>query len=336
MEMTAARSPNGFAKRCMLMLVSWVAAIAASATPPALAAPPSPLDALDASRMDAKDRISGLPTELVAILGSYRGRHAEPVTCLAVSPDGRWLASGSRDRTVRLWVPATLAQRQVLTGYVGDVHSVVFSSDSKRIFSTAEDGKVHIDQLHDSHWTPLKSVPLIPRGLAVVFPDAATVLSSAWPRTNNDLRLFRLVGNRVESTPADLTGLIQWPEGGAALSPDGRWLACGGTGKAKRGLAIVVFIWDLRDRASRPRWTLDMPMGHIHSVAFSPDGHTLLVGDDQGAIALWSFGESAPQKRAHLAAHKGAVNVLVFSPDGKRLVSGSYDNQIGVWNWQEG
>jgi WD40 repeat protein len=81
---------------------------------------------------------------------------------------------------------------------------------------------------------------------------------------------------------------------------------------------------------------LDMPSGHIHSVAFSPDGRTLLVGDDNGEIALWSFGESEPEKRGQFVAHKDAVNVLVFSPDGKKLLSGAYDHQIGVWAWQEG
>jgi WD40 repeat protein len=271
-----ASAAAGAQRRCVMLwtalLIGWIVPISARPTSGLAAPPPSPLDALDASRIDPKDRVVGLPAELVALLGSNRGRHSEPVKCLAVSPDAQWLASGSRDQTVRLWDPATLVQRQVLTGYHGDVNSVVFAPDSKRLFSTSEDGKVHVHEMNEGRWTPSKSIPLMPRGVAVVFPGAKTVLSNPWPPTNEDLRLFRIFDSRVESAHPALAGLIQWPDGGAALSGNGRWLACGGTGKAREGLAIGVYIWDLRDRSSRPRWMLDMPSGHIESVAFSPDG----------------------------------------------------------------
>src|SRR5262245_46079331 len=102
----------------MLFLGLWVLAL--SEVSPS-AAPPSPLDALDPMQIPAEDRAVGLPNGTVAVLGSSRGRHAEAAKCIAVSPDGRWVASGSRDHTVRLWNPVDLRSLQVLEGHTDDV-----------------------------------------------------------------------------------------------------------------------------------------------------------------------------------------------------------------------
>src|SRR5215203_1837387 len=71
-------------------------------------APPSPLDALDPKSIPVEERTADLPPETVAILGSNRGRHGNAAKCVAVSPDGKWIATGSRDETVRIWSPSNL------------------------------------------------------------------------------------------------------------------------------------------------------------------------------------------------------------------------------------
>jgi WD40 repeat protein len=173
-------------------------------------------------------------------------------------------------------------------------------------------------------------------GHAAIFWDATTVLAQAQSGDMHILRISRVAGNGIESAHADLIGLIQWPEGGLALSGDRRWLACGGTGPTAEGLGIAVYIWNLQGKEGTARWILDVPSGHISSVAFSPDGRTLLIGQENGSIALWKLDGEKLQRIAELAAHKSNVNVLVFSPDGKKLISGGYDHQICVWDWHAG
>ena len=72
----------------------------------------------------------------------------------------------------------------------------------------------------------------------------------------------------------------------------------------------------------------------VIALAFSPDGHDLAVGSQQGMISVWSVAAPAkPRLRLRLPGHKGLVTNLVFDSRGERLASAAgIEPLVEVWN----
>jgi WD40 repeat protein len=69
--------------------------------------------------------------------------------------------------------------------------------------------------------------------------------------------------------------------------------------------------------------------GALNSVAFSPDGKTLLTASADHSARLWDVGTGMAV--GILSKHSDAVNSAVFSPSGKSILTGSSDGTVGIW-----
>jgi Tol biopolymer transport system component len=258
-----------------------------------------------------------LPAGALARLGTARFQNIGRVFAVAYAPDGKTLAAGAWDGSIRLWDPATGKQLRQWTGHDGWVRAVAFSPDGKKLASGGKDQVIRL--WHTATGKLLRRLPPCrSRVTDLAFSqDGRTVFSTL----EGGVRLWDVAAGRPRRGLSGLGEMVA-----AAPAPDGRTLATATATATGQSISL----WDIASGNQRRR-LLDLPRGWVRSLAFSPDGQTLAAGfffQRQG-IRLWDI----PSGKERLAPSRpGRDNaVLAFSPDGRLLASGDSAGGIRIW-----
>ncbi|MGK5731548.1 CHAT domain-containing WD40 repeat protein [Streptomyces sp. URMC 124] len=236
------------------------------------------------------------------------------VHALAFHPDGRRLATGSRNR-VRVWDALTgnRVWEQPVGGWLSSVFAAAFSPGGRRLVTGGADNTVRVwassngeELLRLRHDHVVFGVAFSPDGFRVASASADRTVR-LWDSTSGE-PMLRITHDQVVTD--------------VAFAPDGTRLASASADRSVR-------VWSpggdalLRLRHDHP----------VKAVAFGPGGARLATAGDDGCVRVWDAGSG---HQLLLVRHGDAVKDVAFSPCGRWLATASADRTAGVWAVADG
>ncbi len=289
--------------------------------------------------------------------------HVSPVISVAFSPNARMIASGSFDKSVKIWDANNGQLLRSLTGDTDAVSSLAFSPDGKWLASGSLDRTIFIwdansgQSIRGLRYDQTYSWEVPPSVWSIaISPDSTRIASGSadstvkiWNESNGELlRIFKGHSDVV-------TSVAYLPSGKAIVSgsKDGTvrlWDADSGqplrtlTGHSGQVLSVAVShdgkkiaaagnsstvtIWNAA--TGQQLRTFNSQSNPIDALAFAIDSRVLAVGGTNTAVEL--FDPDTGQLLGSLPGHTGSVRGLAYSFDGRRLAAASDDKTIDVWS----
>ena len=242
--------------------------------------------------------------------------HTSVIHSVAVSQDGRFLATGSGDYiygegecVIRLWNIPERREQCVFMGYTNPLDSLVISPDCRFIVGRSYYDRIRIWRIQEQNAQLTEMKYKDPARPVIMSPDGRFLMSAL-----GSISIWNVQEQRNE--PISLGRSI-------VVSPDGRYIASSADSSLK--------IWNVLEW--REECTLNGHTSHISSVAVSPDSRFVVTGSFDKTVKIWNVKDR--REEFTLRGHEHFVNRVTISPDSRFILSDAGDRTTRIWNLQE-
>ena len=243
--------------------------------------------------------------------------HVRGIISVAISSDGLFIATGSNDRTIRIW--ETKSGKCIKVFYHQDsVLEVVISSNNELVISGGADNAIKIWEVKSGKYIEtLRGHKQLVLGIAV-FKNSNQIVSSSYDGT---LRVWNIEsGKCIKIIEGDSEIFLT-----ITISSDGRRIFSGDDDSR-------IKIWDIE--SGKCLKVLDGHSNMVRTVALSSDDKLLVSGSFDKTIRIWNA-ESGRCLKV-IEGHLDVVRRVAISKDNKIIVSSSDDKTVRVWSSESG
>ncbi|MHB8628429.1 MAG: eIF2A-related protein [Aggregatilineales bacterium] len=272
--------------------------------------------------------------QIGSVVHELSGHHGA-VQSVAFSPDGKYILTGSKDFTAKLWDAETGDEVRQFVGHTDWVNAVAFSPDGKRIVTGSQDQTARVWDVQTGQTVRTLTQAGSVLSVAYDYWSTGTVLTAG---SDGAVRLWNTQTGELINTFNEHSA----PVNAVTFRRDCSGGACYASEMLSGSQDGTTILWDEQQDRTSTYYVLSNQHGPVRSVAASPDGDFVLMGNDDQTASLWNIDitPGTPDTFSgtllgNFGNRAGAVNSVAFSSDNLYILTGSANSTAALWSFYD-